>query len=335
MPLPFILGAIAIGAGAVGVKKGIDAHEKNNKAKRIYNDAKSMYEGAKNNLEKARKSTNNSLENLGKLKLDVMCNNMSRFVRAFSQIHNIELSTSDGIEELKRLNISKEELEEMKKMVDFSLEVSSGVAQGSVAGGLAALGAYGGAMTLGVASTGTAITGLAGAAATNATLAFLGGGSLAAGGFGMAGGMAVLGGLVAGPALAILGFTMNSKAEENLEEARKQYAKADKACEEIKVVIDRCNKITERTNMFADLLKRLNVLFGQITYQLEGVVLNSGRNYRYYSNDEKNIVGISMTLAKAVKSVIDTSILTKDGNVDSNTTTVLNENKKLLNSMGA
>lgn len=335
MPLPFILGALAIGAGAVGVKKGIDAHEKNNKAKRIYNNARSMHEKSKNNLEKARKLTNNSLENLGKLKLDVMSNNINRFVRAFSQIHNIELATSRGIEELRRLNISKEELEEMKKMVNFSLEMSSGVAQGSVAGGLAALGAYGGAMTFGVASTGTAISGLAGAAATNATLAFLGGGSLAAGGLGMAGGMAVLGGLVAGPALAILGFTMNSKAEENLEEARTQYAEVEKACEEIKLIIDRCNKITERTDMFTDLLRNLNVLFGKIIYQLEGVILNSGKNYRYYGDDEKNIVGTSMALAKAIKSVIDTSILTKDGDVDSNTTIVLNENQKLLNSMGA
>lgn len=334
MPLPLILGALAIGAGAVGVKKGIDAHEKNNQAKRIYDNAKSMHEQSKKNLEKARKLTNNSLENLGKLKLDVMSNNINRFVRAFSQIHNIELSTSRGIEELKHFNISKEELEKMKKMVDFSLEMSSGIAQGSVAGGLAALGAYGGAMTFGVASTGTAISSLAGAAATNATLAFLGGGSLAAGGLGMAGGMAVLGGLVAGPALAILGFTMNSKAEENLEEARTQYAKVEEACEEIKVIIDRCNKITERTDIFTDLLKKLNVLFGKMIYQLEGVIVNSGKNYCYYSDDEKNIVGISIALAKAVKSVIDTSILTKDGDVDSNTTIVLNENQKLLNSMG-
>lgn len=44
-----------------------------------------------------------------------MSNNINRFVRAFSQIHNIELATSRGIEELRRLNISKEELEEMKK----------------------------------------------------------------------------------------------------------------------------------------------------------------------------------------------------------------------------
>ena len=71
-----------------------------------------------------------------------------------------------------------------------------------------------------------------------------------------------------------------------------------------------------------------------IKLQNEQIIVNSGKNYCYYSDDEKNIVGISIALAKAVKSVIDTSILTKDGDVDSNTTIVLNENQKLLNSMG-
>ena len=335
MPLPFILGAIAVAAGAAGVKKGYDAHQKNNEAERLINEAKGLQNRAQTNLDRARKSANNSLQSLGKLKLDIMSNNMYRFVNAFSQIHNVELSSSQGIEELKDLNFSKDELAEMKKMVDMGLNISSGAAQGTIAGGLAALGAYGGATTLGVASTGTAISALSGAAASNATLAFLGGGSLAAGGFGMAGGMAVLGGLVAGPALAILGFTMNSKAEENLEKARTQLAKVKKACEEVKVVVDRCSKIKERTDMFTNLLKRLNLLFGQITDQLEGVIANSGNDYSNYSKESKNIVGISASLAKAVKTVIDTPILTKEGKVDDNALIAYSEAERVLKHMGA
>jgi len=49
------------------------------------------------------------------------------------------------------------------------------------------------ATVLGTASTGTAISALSGVAATNAALAWLGGGTLAAGGAGMAGGSLVLG----------------------------------------------------------------------------------------------------------------------------------------------
>ena len=56
------------------------------------------------------------------------------------------------------------------------------------------------ATALGISSTGVAISGLSGAAAHSATMAWLGGGSLAAGGGGMALGTWVLGGAVVAPA---------------------------------------------------------------------------------------------------------------------------------------
>ena len=54
--------------------------------------------------------------------------------------------------------------------------------------------------SLGTASTGTAISTLSGAALTKATLAWLGGGALAAGGLGVAGGVVVLGAIGVGGA---------------------------------------------------------------------------------------------------------------------------------------
>ena len=59
------------------------------------------------------------------------------------------------------------------------------------------------ATTFGVASTGTAISALSGAAATNAALAWLGGGALAVGGGGMAAGNAFL--ALAGPVGCAIG----------------------------------------------------------------------------------------------------------------------------------
>lgn len=58
--------------------------------------------------------------------------------------------------------------------------------------------------TTGIASTGTAIGTLSGVAATNATLASLGGGSLASGGLGMAGGTLALSGLALLPISYVL-----------------------------------------------------------------------------------------------------------------------------------
>jgi hypothetical protein len=87
-----------------------------------------------------------------------------------------------------------------------------GVAQGSVAGGTVGLGSWAAVSLLGTASTGIGIGTLYGAAATNATLAWFGGGSLATGGLGMAGGTLALGGLVLVPMLGIASWWTHSKA---------------------------------------------------------------------------------------------------------------------------
>ena len=87
-----------------------------------------------------------------------------------------------------------------KEYDNWGVATKSGTAVAAAGIGLATLGptaAMGIATTFGVASTGTAISALSGAAATNAALAWLGGGVLAAGGGGMAAGKALL--LLAGP----------------------------------------------------------------------------------------------------------------------------------------
>lgn len=89
---------------------------------------------------------------------------------------------------------------------------------GSIAGGSLAVGSWALVTALGSASTGIAISGLSGVAATNATLAWFGGGALAAGGAGMAGGAAVLGGLFAVPLVYFAAKNSHKKAKE-LEEA--------------------------------------------------------------------------------------------------------------------
>ncbi len=87
------------------------------------------------------------------------------------------------------------------------------------------------ATVLGTASTGTAISALSGVAATNAALAWLGGGTLAAGGAGMAGGSLVLGmfgpiGAAIAAVSAISGFSLlRSKNMKMVEEVEKNIDK--------------------------------------------------------------------------------------------------------------
>ncbi|MBS4753244.1 helix-turn-helix transcriptional regulator [Nocardioides sp. zg-ZUI104] len=126
----------------------------------------------------------------------------------------------------------------------YRLQHSSSVVAGALRGGVAgaalgsasAYGAFTAAAAFGTASTGTAIGSLSGVAATNATMAFLGGGSLAAGGAGMAGGTMLLMGIVATPIAALAAggaFYMvrrnrkkQAELEVTLEEAESEIAES-------------------------------------------------------------------------------------------------------------
>lgn len=334
MPLPFILGAAALAAAGVGVKKGLDASEKNKQAKEKIAQTNRLIETTKDSAEKAESQCKTALEQFGQMKLNAM-QELDRFIKVFKQIHNVETSQSNGLDNLNGITISDNELKEMQQMGNLAVEFASGALMGSAAGGLIALGAYGGAMTFAAASTGTAIASLSGAAATNATLAFFGGGSLAAGGLGMAGGAAVLGGLVAGPALAVIGFTMNAKAEKNLEEARAKYAQAKRDCEAVQIGIDKCNQVTKYTDMYIDLLNKLNTMFSAVINQLESIISSSGNDFRRYSEAEKQSVAISMAIAKAVTSVVKVSILTKENTLDNDAVTMLPNHQKELDDFRA
>lgn len=323
MPLPFILWGAAAAVGALGAKKAYDAHSKNNQAERINEQAEDLVNSAKAAMEYTRKKTKSSLEDLGEAKANILKNDIVRFVDVYSRIKNIHLNESAGIDEMRNLKLDKQTLSEMKEMGDMATALLSGTAGGALAGALTGLGAYGLTMTFGAASTGTAIGALTGIAAQNATLAFLGGGSLAAGGLGVAGGMAVLGGLVAGPALAVMGFTMNSKAEANLQNARRNRAQARKIKEELAAGEDVCRAIAKKADMFTDLLYDLGRLFSPLVRKMANIVNIEGEDFSQYSEEEVAVIAAACAVAKAVKQTIDTPILTKDGNLDVNASAVL------------
>ena len=84
-----------------------------------------------------------------------------------------------------------------------------------------------------VRRTGTALATLSGPAYVHATLAALGGGSLATGGLGMAGGAAVLGAVVAAPMLAVASFAADRKIRSDYEEARRWQSEVIRYSEEV------------------------------------------------------------------------------------------------------
>jgi len=119
-----------------------------------------------------------------------------------------------------------------------ALEIAGGA---MVAGGASAGTAVTIASTVGAAaSTGTAIGSLSGAAATNASLAWLGGGTIASGGGGMAAGTTIISAVSTGGAvIAIAGIgIITKKVWDNLNESQRQAVIAqinDATPEQVKV----------------------------------------------------------------------------------------------------
>lgn len=191
---------------------------------------------------------------------------------------------------------------------------------------------YGGAIMFASASTGTAISSLAGAAATNATLAWFGGGSLAAGGLGMAGGMVVLGGIVAGPVLALGGIMMSSKAHENLANAQKYQAEAMKAIEEMDNAISVLDTINDIAVKFDEIIQKISQTIVPVLDSLESTIMSSGIDYSLYDISQKRQVYLVVQFAQTLKLVLETPLLTKEGGIDNQCFKALAAGKKMFSS---
>lgn len=294
MPLPLILwGAAALLAGT-GVVKGVGAMSDFDDAKKIGKSAEERHSKAEAKLEKQRIQTNADFEKLGEIKLAAFTNQIKFLVQA---IKNSGKNAQSKLSQFNQ-NFSVENLKEMEAVVLNSLRIENGIASGTVTGVLAGLGAYSSVGTLAAASTGTAISSLSGVAATNATLAWLGGGSLATGGFGMAGGALALGGIVLGPALAVGGFMLASKAEEALTQAREYEAEVDIAVAKIKA----SRVVLEALSANAE--------------EMAAALIETARRFDAVKvSDDSNPAAFEQMcmLGKALKAIADTPIMESDG----------------------
>lgn len=312
MPIPFILGGVALAAGAFGAKKAYDGYCDQEEANRINYEAEEIYENAEARLIEARDKCNASLEKLGTTKIEIFTNSIKRWKSISDKIKNKPMSElSDDIEQL---SLSEEELLELEKTIITFTELAGGGITSLGAGALAGIGAYGSVGLLASASTGTAISALSGAAATNATLAWLGGGSLAAGGFGMAGGMAVLGGIVAGPVLALGGFMYAKKGEEALNNAYSNRYEARAKAEELDTAGVGIKGITRIINQAIKEINRLNDLFIPIIDELEELV-ETKTDYKKFSKEQIELYRLNSNFAKSIYEICKVNVLGADGAV--------------------
>lgn len=316
MPLPLIpligIGA-AVLAGGYGLKKGVDAYSDNEKANELKEEAQKLLEKAERRLKRNRSDCKKQLEELGRLKFTVWDRQLGRFVSLFEQLRNVEVT---GIATNDKIDFSPQELKEMKELSGYAAEVVGGGITAIGSGALVGMASYGGAMMFASASTGTAIGSLAGVAATNATLAWFGGGSLAAGGLGMAGGVAVLGGIVAGPVLAIAGGVMAARAREKLANARSNYAQATEQEAEMDAAGAVVKAIHGAAKQVQEVIEGLDARMTTVLDDLEVVIARNGHDFSNYPENAQRMVYLSVHFARCLKVLLEAPILTKEGAVD-------------------
>lgn len=313
MPLPFLILGGAILTGGYGLKKGLDAIETSDKAEEVQKNAEKIYEDAKNKMQRKKNSVANSIKSLGEIKLKSASNEIKEFADEFSKIKNLKLSDSKGLDELGRLTFTANDLKELKEISIGATNMLKDTVGSGAAGILLGAGAYGGVAMLGTAGTGAAISGLSGIAATNATLAWLGGGTLAAGGGGVALGTAVLGGLIAGPALLLAGSLFNSKAKEKLENARINQAKAEKFASDVNVAVSEMNIIQKYAKDIYDIIAKLQVLSKAANLRMKNAIKKSGTDWKKFDVETREAVFVAVKTVQGLKTAIDVPLLSEDG----------------------
>lgn len=253
--------------GAVGkglkIITGVQAWQDRKEANRLKESAENIQYYVNEKNERLQKEANEALIYLGHVRLNTLKNTVSPF------LHYIELiglqSTSKEYQITGDISISRQEMQELGTI---EMNTSEALKATGIAGSIATVALTGvpSAVTWAVgqfaaASTGVAIKSLSGAAATKATLAWLGGGAVSAGGGGVALGTTVLSGITYASAgvfaLASAGLIAGMHYSKKKTEAFQYLEDVQRWAKEAEAGFNLIEGIIAKANEMADLTERL------------------------------------------------------------------------------
>ena len=312
---------------------GMQAVEDRKKSIKNREEADQLKAQIEQTNEELRLDMNEALEEFGKFRLETLSDTVGKFLRCL-EIMN-QRAKGKEYEFLSEIDIKVEEVKEMEAV---DMKASDALRTLAVGGGFAAVGVLGtpavvtSAVTaMCAASTGTAISSLSGAAATNAVLAWLGGGSLAAGGGGVAAGTVVLGAITAtatvGLAVVAVG-TLASKfyAKKNTE-SEAYLADIKIWAEEMQTSWTVLAGIKQRIGELHDLTQKLKDRSAERLAQLEEIAPS------FDSNNENHVKLFQQCaiMAKSMSELAQTPMLDEDGNLSEQSSIVAGKTNKILN----
>ncbi|GAA7121810.1 hypothetical protein ID0233_07930 [Helicobacter pylori] len=301
MPLPFILGGLAIAAAGYGVKKGIDAKNTNDEAKDRLKKAEERLEETKKRVESAEFGCKLAFARFGEKKLHVRSYGMSRFVEHFNQLkgHEFVISNMDMQNIQEQVSEALNVTNKCKEMGLSDLASLGGV--GTAVGVLATYGAYTG---ISAAAGGMVLSSLGGA------LAWMSSGAISLGGGLAAGSMALIGELVAGPALAILGAVSTDKMEEKLEKAKAYYSQIEESVKKADAIIDQFQAIEKMAKFFTRQITKCDALFS-LSQDAIATMRKHNYNHSLYSQEERDQLCVTVSTLMTLSAFLKVPIIDK------------------------
>nr|WP_232263271.1 hypothetical protein [Helicobacter pylori] len=130
MPLPFILGGLALVAAGYGVKKGIDVLDADCEADEFIKKAENLKEESTKKAESAESDCRRAFMRFGKKKLHVLSHSVSNFLNHFHRLNRsrITIGTKDtDMQDIQKQVLDARKITNQYREVDF-FDVSGAVA---------------------------------------------------------------------------------------------------------------------------------------------------------------------------------------------------------------
>jgi len=326
-------GAANLAKKAGKVVTGVQAYQDRKKANHLRSEADTLQEETLREDERRKDIANQELEEFGSVRLGALQSTVKVFLgylkimkynyneKTYHLGGSVSLTTND-IDSLKRIDMN-------------ASEALSATAVASTAAAAAIQGVPTAVTSLvthyAMASTGTAIAELHGAAATNAVMAWLGGGSIASGGGGMAAGAAVLEGIVGVStgivALASLGIVASVHYSRKLTSAQEYHSQVLVNREKAEAAWDLIDRILERADELKEVTLALEErIIDQLEY-MEPLIYDFNTTDPYYVETFKQ----TALMVKSMSEISQVPIINEKGYVSEESRLQIQQVNTILN----
>ncbi|MUU45234.1 sortase [Helicobacter pylori] len=304
MPLPFILGGLALVAAGYGVKKGIDALDADCEADEFIKKAENLKEEAKRKADSVQSSRNQALVRLGKKKLHVLSHTASNFLDHFHRLERLRITI--GTKDI--------DMQDLRKQISNARNLLNQLNTNGIDGDSA----------LGV------IAGCGGLGASSFTAGAVLGGGLAASGLA---GAAVLGGLVAGPALAILGAISADEMEKKRDDAKAYLSQVEAAVKKADAMIDNIQAVRKVVDLFTEQITKLDALFFSFAQDAIATMKKHHYDTSLYNQKEKDQLCVTVSTLFSLSAFLKVPIMDKHQKLNKKAQNALNLMQNQINAL--